>query len=70
MMISHYAFKFIQLSLFVPKLIANESKKANRFLKSLRADIYDRVAMFRPTTYAKVLENAQLAQELLVARYR
>lgn len=39
-------------------------------MKGLKADIFYRMVMFRPTTYAKTLENTHLAEELLAVRYK
>lgn len=58
MLVSHYAVKFIWLSWFDPETIATEAKKSRKFLKDLKADIFDWVAMMKPTIYAETLENA------------
>lgn len=58
MLVSHFASIFIQLSRFSLELISTRSKKAKKFLKGLRADIYDEVAMMGPATYVEALENA------------
>lgn len=70
MSVSHYASRLIKLSYFAPKLIATEIKKDRKFLKGLRADIYDRVTMMKLATYTEALKNAQLAEELLAASYQ
>lgn len=57
MLVSHYASNFIQLSHFTLKLVSTESKKARKFLKGLRADTYDKVAMTKTTMYVEALEN-------------
>lgn len=67
--VSHYAARFIQLSRFASESITAEAKKAREFFKDLKADIFDRVATMKPTTYAETLENAQLVEELLTNRY-
>lgn len=53
-----YATKFVQLSKFTPEVVSIEAKSAIYFLKGLRYDIYDCVAMFRKTTYAEVLNHS------------
>lgn len=53
MLVSYYASKFIRLSLFTLELIVIKSKKAKTFLKGLRADIYDRVAMMKLAIYVE-----------------
>lgn len=47
-----------------------ESCKARKFLKGLRANIYDQVTMVRPSSYAEVLEHAQLVEYLISARHQ
>lgn len=47
-----------------------ENKKVWKYLKGLRANIFDLVAMMRSNTYAKALEHAQLVEELFTAHYR
>lgn len=69
-LVNHYASKFIQLSQFVPKFIATENKKTRKFLKGLRADIFNQVAMMKSTTYIEALKNVLLVKELLVACYQ
>lgn len=68
MLVSHYGFRFVQLFYFTPKLIIIERKKARKFLKGLRANIYDQLVTMRLATYAEALDNAQLVEELLVAQ--
>lgn len=51
-------------------MVFRKVKRAKHFLKGLRANIYDRVAMFRQSTHAEVLKNAQLVKELLVAQFK
>lgn len=58
MSVSNYVAKFVQLSKFKLELIFIEAKRVSHFLKDLRVDIYDRVTMFRPATYTKVLDSA------------
>lgn len=70
MLVSQYASKFIQLSRLAPDIIATKNKKAQKFLKGLRANIFDRVAMMRSNTYIEALEHSQLIKELLITRYR
>lgn len=70
MLVSVYATKFVQLSRFASELVSTKVKRAKRFLKGLRLDICDHVAMFRLSTYAKVLDNTQLVKELLVACFK
>lgn len=51
-------------------MIIFESRKVRKFLKRLRVDIYDRIAMLRPSSYAEVLEHAQLVENLISARHQ
>lgn len=67
---SHYATKFLQLSKFALELVFTEAKRVRRFLKGLWVDIYDCVVIFRPGSYVELLKNAQLAEELFIARFR
>lgn len=66
---SQYASKFIWLSRFALDIITIENKKAPKFLKGIRANIFDQMAMMRSNTYVKALEHTQLAGELPGACY-
>lgn len=49
MTVSRYVARFTQLFEFTFLLVALKSQKAQKFLKGLCVDIYDRVAMLRPS---------------------
>lgn len=57
-MVAQYAARFVQLSKFVPLMVTFKSHKIRKFLKGLCADIYDRIAMLRHSSYAEVLKYA------------
>ncbi|XP_021898880.1 uncharacterized protein LOC110815391, partial [Carica papaya] len=59
-----YAEKYIDLGRFAPEVMMNETKKARRFEKGLRLELYHQVAMFALPTYQMVLEKAQLIEAL------
>ncbi|XP_021911099.1 uncharacterized protein LOC110824920 [Carica papaya] len=59
-----YAEKYIDLGRFAPVVMMNETKKARRFEKGLRSELYHQVAMFALPIYQMVLEKAQLIEAL------
>lgn len=48
-------------------LVATESQKARKFMRGLRADIYDRIAILKPNAYADAPKHAQMFEELVAA---
>lgn len=68
--VAQSAAHFVQLFRFVPLMVTIESQKVKKFFKSLRANIYDRVAMLRPSLYAEVLEHAQLVKNFISAKHQ
>lgn len=51
-------------------IVATESWEAYKFSKGLKIDIFDWIDVWKPNSYVKVLEHAQLAKELIAAWYR
>lgn len=51
-------------------MLATVSQKARKFLKVLKVDALIVFSILKPNSYAKVLEHAQLAEELIVARHQ
>lgn len=50
-------------------MVTPESCKAKKFLKGLRVDIYDQVAMLRPISYIEMLEHTQLVEDLISGQH-
>lgn len=51
-------------------MVTPESRKSRKFLKGLRAGISDQVAILRPSSYAEVLEHAQLVEDLISVKHQ
>lgn len=64
--INQYATSFIQLSYFS----GTESRKARKFLKGIRADIFDGITILKLSSYTEALEYAQVAKDLISARHQ
>lgn len=58
MSVNKYVARLVQLSHFVPMLMATKSQKTWKFLKGLRVDIVDCVVIIKPSSYSKALEHA------------
>lgn len=69
-MVSQYAIKFVQLSLFAPLMIATKSRKAQKLLKALRVNIFYHNSLMKPSTYIEDLELTLLAEGLILARHQ
>lgn len=61
---SEYAERYIDLGHFALKVMKSESKKAMRFEKGLRLELYHQVVVFALPTYQAVLEKTQLVETL------
>lgn len=55
--INQYAAKFVQLSRFTPIEVTTKSQKAQKFIRGLRADIYDCITILKLDTYAKEFKH-------------
>ena len=55
-----YERKFDELSRFAPHLVDTEERKARRFERGLRPNLYNAIAVLRLPTYADVLQRVQL----------
>lgn len=51
-------------------MVVIESQKARKFLKGLRADIFNCIAILKPSSYVKVLKHAQVAEKLVAAQHQ
>lgn len=67
--VNQYAARFVQLSWFTPMMVASESKKAQKFLRGLKANIFDHIAILKPNTYVEALEHAQTREGLVGAQH-
>ncbi|TYK30729.1 gag-protease polyprotein [Cucumis melo var. makuwa] len=56
--VEQYDMEFDMLSHFVPKMIATEAARADKFVRGLRLDIQGLVRAFRPATYVDALRLA------------
>lgn len=68
--INQYTARFVQLSWFSPMMVATESQKAQKFLRGLKTDIFNRIMILKPSTYVEALEHAQTAKGLVVAQHQ
>ncbi|XP_057969437.1 uncharacterized protein LOC131158586 [Malania oleifera] len=53
-----YAAKFVELSRFTPYMIPDESKKAQRFKKGLRQEIYEQVTVLQVQNFSELVDKA------------
>ncbi|XP_057958406.1 transcription factor MUTE [Malania oleifera] len=61
-----YAAKFVELSLFAPYMVPDESKKAWRFEKGLRQGIYEQVVAFHVHNFSKLVDKATVVETSLL----
>ncbi|XP_074373961.1 uncharacterized protein LOC141714335 [Apium graveolens] len=62
MTIGGYAKKFTELSSFMGEYVDSEEKRAKRFQQGLKPWLRSRVAAFKLTTYAKVVQKAMVIE--------
>ncbi|KAF3445930.1 hypothetical protein FNV43_RR11107 [Rhamnella rubrinervis] len=55
-----YEWKFHELSCYAPHLVDIEERKARRFVKGLRLELYNAIAVLQLPTYTDVLQRLQL----------
>lgn len=68
MIVKQYAAQFTQLSKFTPLMVISKSHEAQKVLKGFRVDIYNQVAMLRPSLYIEVFEYAHLVEDLILVQ--
>ena len=60
--VTEYEVKFTSLSRFAPHLIADEKKKARKFLRGLKPHIKDRISLLGLETYHEMVDRALKAE--------
>ncbi|XP_057954041.1 uncharacterized protein LOC131148343 [Malania oleifera] len=60
--VQQYVAKFIELSRFAPYIVPNDAKKARKFERGLRQEIYEQVAVLKVQDFAELVDRAVVAE--------
>ncbi|XP_057953923.1 uncharacterized protein LOC131148212 [Malania oleifera] len=60
--VPQYAAKFVELSCFAPFMIPDEFRKAQRFERGLRQELYEQVALLKIRDFSELVDRATIAE--------
>ncbi|XP_050142171.1 uncharacterized protein LOC126618121 [Malus sylvestris] len=70
MTVAQYVSKFEELMHFAPYMIPDETTKATKLEEGLRAEIKEKVELFKLKRYAKIVDRALMAEQRILGSKR